>query len=155
MTRSASEKLSCGASRSSICFHTCAALMLLFFMVFIQCVKCSEASLRAEATERPVGVRRLAAAFPSSTISCHGSKGWVKGKSGTRQKSGSKLPHSKSPQEDASGTRRSFVPQKRKSPDRSSRPCRDRFGAIEPTYKKKRPRRSRDALFNSDKSTRM
>jgi len=40
----------------------------------------------------------------------------VKGKSGTRQKSGSKLPHSKSPQEDASGTRRSFVPQKRKSP---------------------------------------
>src|SRR6267142_5178592 len=40
------------------------------------------------------------------------------------------------PQEDASGTRRSFVPQKRKSPDRSSRPCRDRFGAIEPTYKK-------------------
>src|SRR5258708_39735428 len=32
MTRSAREKLSCGASRSSICFHTCTALIFLLFI---------------------------------------------------------------------------------------------------------------------------
>src|SRR5216683_3179533 len=33
MTRSAREKLSCGARRSSICFHTCTALIFLSFIV--------------------------------------------------------------------------------------------------------------------------
>src|SRR6266446_3047638 len=35
MTRSAREKLSCGASKSSICFHTCTALIFLFFTVLV------------------------------------------------------------------------------------------------------------------------
>src|SRR2546428_9483969 len=73
MTWSAREKLSCGASKSSTCFHTCTALIFLFFTVLvlsgIEKLKLNSGHLTGEREEEgPVFLRDLCALLSEVSV---------------------------------------------------------------------------------------